>query len=411
LSFQDKLRNYARVILIHGLGIKQKARPLYIEVYQLEDHGGLIPIIAEEAYRLGVKTVDIRCRYPMFERAMFRHAPEGHKTYEPEWITARAKEIVKRDGAYLALHGNGDLGIMDDVDSNLPGALQSVRRKARGPLTKRHMSMLQPWCLVDVPTEAWAKKLGMSIDELWEFLFHITGADLDDPVGYALEVNESLKRRTELLNELRIRTLHFVGDGTDLKVGLSSRARWQGGSKKDEEGVWFEPNWPSFEVYTTPDWRKTEGKVRMTMPVSVSGPVVSGLHVSFKGGRATYFSTWEGADTFKALISTDKGAAQLGEIALVGLDSPLSKYSKPHFCGLLDENKRCHLAFGSAYASALKGGPTASKKELAELGCNTSDVHQDMMISDESTSIFALDAKGKQIAQIMKGGHWVGELL
>jgi len=300
---------------------------------------------------------------------------------------------------------------MDDVDPKYPSGFRSAYFKANEPLTKRRMKMLQPWSVLDVPTLAWAKKLDMSVGDLWEFLFTITGATRADSVGvgYALEVSNTLHRRCKLLNDLHAHTLLFVGDETFLMVGLSPKARWIGGRKQDEEGTWFGPNWPSFEVFTTPDWRLTDGKVRITMPSTLEGPIVEGLHVTFQEGRIVDFHASKGADAFRALTSHDVGAAQLGEIALVGLDSPLSSYEEPHFCVLLDENKRCHMAFGGAYSAALEGGASASAQKLAKLGCNVSEIHHDMMISDETTSVFALDATGVQLAQLMQNGRWLGE--
>lgn len=409
LSFEDKLRNYARIGLMYGLGFDQKVRPLYIESYQIEDHGYLIPMLAQEAYKLGAPIVDVRYRYPELERAMFLHAPDEHKFHEPSWVTARAKDIVESNGGRIALDGNGSLGVMDDVDPKYPSGFQSAYFKANEPLTTRRMKMLQPWNLLEVPTLAWANKLNMGIDDLWEFLFMITGAAQVNGVEYALGVSRALDRRCELLNALHIRTLHFVGEGTDLKVGLSPKAQWLGGRKQSEDGTWFGPNWPSFEVYTTPDYRMTEGIVRVTMPSALHGPIVEGLSVEFSEGRAICFEADKGAEAFRSLISHDDGACRLGEIALVGLDSPLSSYVEPHFSVMLDENKRCHMAFGRAYAAALEGGAGASPEELSDLGCNHSEIHHDMMISDESTSVFALDADGKRLAQLMQNGRWLND--
>lgn len=147
------------------------------------------------------------------------------------------------------------------------------------------------------------------------------------------------------------------------------------------------------------------------MPSVLHGPIVEGLEVYFSEGRATEFSATKGSEAFRSLIEHDESACQLGEIALVGLDSPLSSYEEPHFCGMLDENKRCHMAFGGAYAAALEGGREASKEELAALGCNKSEIHHDMMISDKTTSVTALNSKGQTIARLMEYGRWTEEFL
>ncbi|OGG45680.1 hypothetical protein A2673_03950 [Candidatus Kaiserbacteria bacterium RIFCSPHIGHO2_01_FULL_50_13] len=410
LSFDEKLRNYARIGLVN-LGYDQKIRPLYVESFQLEDHGNFIPMLAREAYALGADIVDVHYDYPELEREQFLGAPEEKKLYVAFHVTCRAKEIVDRGGARLALNGNGEFGVFDDLDPKYPVGYKGAKFKANEPLTTRRMKMLQPWSILDVPTTSWANKLGMTVENLWEFLFHITGADREDGPAYAVSVSDMLHKRCDLLNALHMDTLHFVGNGTDFKVGLSKKARWLGGRKQGEDGVWFEPNWPSFEVFTTPDWRRTEGKVRITLPTCIHGPIADGISVRFSEGRIVDFSAEKGSDVFKSLIGHDKGSSMLGEIALVGLDSPLSKYKEPHFCIMLDENKRCHMAVGKAYAACLEGGTTMSKEELDELGCNTltDEIHHDMMISDETTSVFALDAEGKKSTQLIKDGHWVSE--
>jgi aminopeptidase len=357
---------------------------------------------------MGVKYVDVHFESPQLERAQFLYAPEAYKLYVPFYVKVRAEQIVDRDGARLALMGNGDLSVMDDVDPKYTSGFKGAKYKANEPLTSRRMAGLQPWSILDVPTRAWANKLGISIEELWEFLFEVSGANRIDGENYPIEVSNMLHKRCELLDRLQIETLHFNGEGVNLKVGLSKKARWVGGRKKAEDGTWFEANWPSFEVFTTPDWSKTEGTARITIPTNINGPVVEGLEMTFVKGRIVKFSAKKNEKVFKALLEQHEAAPQLGEIALVGLDSPLSKYTEPHFCGMLDENKRCHMAVGDAYKMCLDIDPKAPDEEFKKVGWNDTQnaVHHDMMISDETTSLVAIGYDGKK-TQLMKDGHWL----
>jgi aminopeptidase len=411
-TFEDNMREYARIALQYGLGFDQRIRPLYINA-TAPDTEGFVAILAEEAYRMGVPHVEAIYRDARFDRAQFKFAQDENQLYVPQWVSARAAEIVANDGAFLAINGNGGLGIFNDVDPRLPSAFRSATMKANEPLTSRRMAMQQPWNIIDVPTEAWAKALGTTTDALWQFLFKICGADRENGVAYAMGNSETLHKRCELLNTLNIKELWFYGsgEGTNLTVGLSPAAKWLGGRKQDAHGVWFWPNWPSFEVFTTPDWRRTDGWVRVTMPSNLSGQIVDGVFLHFKEGRIIDASAKKGQDALRSLIGTDVGAAQLGEIAMVGLDAPLSAHVDPHLCVLLDENKRCHLAVGRAYAAALRGGPDMSEAELEELGCNgfganLSNVHHDMMISDESTRVIALGYDRRE-THLMAQGHWL----
>jgi len=49
-----------------------------------------------------------------------------------------------------------------------------------------------------------------------------------------------------------------------------------------------------------------------------------------------------------------------------------------------------------------------SPAELAEIGCNQSDTHHDIMISDSETDVFALCADGRHV-QVIEGGQWTPE--
>jgi aminopeptidase len=115
------------------------------------------------------------------------------------------------------------------------------------------------------------------------------------------------------------------------------------------------------------------------------------------------FSAEAGGEAFVALINTDEGARQLGEVALVGIDSPVFT------CGLifneilLDENAGCHIALGSAYKSCIEDAQESSVEELRALGVNESKVHTDFMISNEGTDVDALTVQGKVVPIIRAG--------
>jgi aminopeptidase len=135
----------------------------------------------------------------------------------------------------------------------------------------------------------------------------------------------------------------------------------------------------------------------------VNGVLVKDLVLTFDKGIITKFEASEGGDSFAALIGTDEGAKRLGEVALVGLDSPVYQTGRIFNEILLDENACCHVAIGSAYKTKLKGGPEMTDQELAEVGCNKSDVHTDFMISSDQVDVTATGYDGKVTPIIMKG--------
>src|SRR5262249_47728684 len=149
--------------------------------------------------------------------------------------------------------------------------------------------------------------------------------------------------RDQSLTKLKIKELHFVGPETDFKVYLSPKAKFKGGDEEGPYGAKFEPNIPTEECFTTPDRRLTEGKVKVTRPIVLNGQRIEGLRLEFKQGKLVHFTATKGADTFRSYIDNDEGARYLGEVALVGIDSPVYQSGLVFEEILFDENAACHI--------------------------------------------------------------------
>ena len=80
-----------------------------------------------------------------------------------------------------------------------------------------------------------------------------------------------MKPRAATLDGCRFDAVRFRGPGTDLTVGLMPASRWRSAGFETTDGIRHMPNIPTEEVFTTPDWRRTEGFVRSTLPLSVTG--------------------------------------------------------------------------------------------------------------------------------------------
>ena len=205
---------------------------------------------------------------------------------------------------------------------------------------------------------------------------------------------------------MKIKELHFTGKGTDLTVGLSENAIFKGGTDESPRGVPFEPNIPTEEVFTTPDYRVTRGRVQTTRPFLINGKLITDLSLEFTDGEISSFSATNGEDTFREYINSDEGSKRLGEVALVGVDSPVYQSGLVYQEILFDENAACHIAVGSAYKFCIDGGDTMTKEELTAIGCNESTVHTDMMISSEEVDVTAKTYSGETV-ELIKAGKWV----
>jgi len=193
--------------------------------------------------------------------------------------------------------------------------------------------------------------------------------------------------------------LRFEGPGTDLTVGLLPTSQFAGEAPGSTtvDGVVFNPNLPTEEVFTTPDPTRTEGVVTATKPLDVDGTVVRGLRVRFEGGRAVQIDADENADVLRARVDKDDGAARLGEVALVDREGRIGKTGTVFFNTLLDENAASHVALGNAYAAPV-GAEDRDR-------INESAIHIDFMIGSDAVAVTGRTRSGGDVP-VLRDGTW-----
>lgn len=413
-DFERCLDRYAEILVRHGAGLRPD-QDLFIHAEVA--HRELALRVAEKAYDAGAGHVDIRFADPRQVEQMIRRSRlerlETYHTAETAWLN----QTLDRYGALISLRGDENPRLLPALAESHPDrhAVYTRGASTKGRAFSNHgvNRSLCPWVVAGGATRGWAKIVFPDLDseealqELWRWIFRFTSADRDDAVERLAEKDRRLHGRRRLLDDLVIRELHVVGPGTDLRVGLSDAARWLGGSKTTVSGQAFNANVPSEENFTTPDRRRTEGSLRATMPFRTkSGVLVEDLEMRFEAGRLTEFTAGRGAEGFRRWIDTDDGARYLGEIALVGKDSPIAGSGLFFEHTLFDENAWPHAAVGQAYSTALRGGESMSQERLEELGANSSAIHTDIMFGSPEVSIAATDSARGEVLLIDRG-KWV----
>ena len=377
----------------------------------------LVGLAAEAFYRRGARYVDYHVSLPRVDRAHVELGSPQRLTFVPGWRAVQIDQLVDSKGCMLAfrsqdepdLYEGFDAAGMQRVNEMTVARREAVKRWSEEGVLQRQVA----WCLAGPPSPKWAAKVypelapDHAVAALWREIFRMTFADQENCGQLWSEHLDRLARRSQLLNGMAIRELHFVNEakGTDLKVGLSSEARWVSGRKETASGIEVCLNIPTFEVFTTPDWRQTSGTVGLTRPAMINGSLVEGLRLRFEQGEIVEVQAERNGAAYEALISTDPSARRLGEVALVGVDSPIFQSGRVFQHTLYDENAACHIATGMAYTVGIENGDQLAPERLDEIGFNRkAKTHQDVMISDETTTV---RADGRVI---LEQGRWVGEL-
>ena len=410
-DLSESLGRYAQLIVAHGLNVQPgQLVQVMSEVY----HRPLLQALVSEMYQRGAGFVHVELSDPLLQRARIQGSRAEFLSSTPAFYTAKFRELVDTEAANLKVLGPEFPDYLSDLD---PQAVNQVRKAtyqaAKHFYTEGIERSKVHWCVVAAATPAWAMRVFPHLSEsaavlrLWEEIFRICRVDKPDFMERWDLHNQILTRRAQELTALNIRQLRFIGPGTDLVVGLSERAVFCGGSAHSPKGHSFEPNLPTEECFTTPDCRLTNGIVSATRPFLVNGTMVKGLVITFKDGEISHFECSAGKAALEAYLKSDAGAKKLGEVALVGTDSPIFQSGLVFEEILFDENAACHIAVGSAYKSCLEGGADLSEAQCREIGCNSSSVHTDIMISSEQVDVRATLANG-ELLTLIEQGRWVG---
>jgi aminopeptidase len=229
------------------------------------------------------------------------------------------------------------------------------------------------WTLGLYGTDAMAAEAGMSIEDYWQQIIHACFLDEPDPIARWREVCGELERARERLDEMEIERVHVEGEDADLWVTVGERRRWLGGRGR---------NIPSFELFTSPDWRGTEGWIRFDQPLYRYGNLVKGISLVFADGRVVEARAEENEPILREMVAT-AGADRVGEFSLT--DRRFSRITRFMAQTLYDENVggphgNTHIALGRSYQDAFDGDPAeVGASEWERLGFNSSSVHTDIV--------------------------------
>lgn len=387
------LENYADVLVNYGLnngkGIKKGevvmlsggeiTKPLYFEVYKkIIEKGGHV-----------ISNYGISDPHYSTAKIFYEKASKKQIEFFPE---AYYKGLIETLDHSIYIIGEEDPELFKNTDPK--------KMMRRGEAMKPWIQWRKEkenkgdfsWTLCKYGTEKGAQAANMSLKQYWNQIIKACYLRDENPVQTWKSIQKEVQKNVRKLNNMSIDTLHVVGDDVDLRIKLPEKYGWKAASGS---------NIPSFEVFTSPDWRGTEGWIRFNQPLYRYGNIIKGIYLEFKKGRVVKATASKNEKLLKEMIAT-KNADKLGEFSLT--DARHSQITKPMADTLFDENMggkygNTHIALGMAFYDCYSGDPSeVSEEKWEKMGYNFSSVHTDIIsTTDRTVTATLLDGAEKVI--------------
>ena len=414
---QKMLRKYAEMAVKTGINIQ----PNQTLVIRCPIHGAeFARECALVAYEAGAKEAVVFYSDEQFSRIRMDKTSKEVLCDIKEYQKIQMLNYINTDGgaAFLSI-GGSDPEIYKGLDMEKIDEAAKAASKAQEDYRDYTMNSRVQWCVVAIPSEAWATKVfpdldtDAAVEKLWQTIFKVSRLE-GDPAQNWKEYTDKQMARREKLNSLNLKTVHLTSaNGTDLYVGLAEDCVWGGGKDITTggrpytvAGTPFIANMPTEEIFTAPHKDRVDGIVYGTKPYVYNGSLIDEFVMTFKDGKVVDYDAKVGKDLLKSLLETDEGASRIGEVALVSSSSPINKENILFYNTLFDENAACHIAFGEGYPGTVVGGEKMSEEQLLAKGVNQSVIHEDVMIGSADMKITGICENGETVT-LFENGEWV----
>ena len=383
LQLDDNLlKKYAQVMvkyaLNNGQGINRGDTVFLIGQECTKD---LFLAIAKEIYAAGGNVITNylpnNTRENSLPRFLLKNGTDEQIGFfaKPYW-----QGIVDAADHLLFIISEPDIHYLEGLPSSKISMMNSARAPYMAMREKKEQAGKLSWSLCLYGTESMAKEAGLSLEEYWEQIIEACYLREDDPVMKWKAVQREIEEIKDKLDDLQIEKLHIKGTDVDLEVKIGQHRKWLSGGGK---------NIPSFEIFTSPDWRGTDGSISFNQPLYYSGKRISGVSLHFENGLVVASSATENEDALKEMIAQEN-ADKVGEFSLT--DKRHSRITKFMATTLFDENTggefgNTHIALGNAYKDTFTGDMSkVTDEQWADMGYNSCPkVHTDIISTSDRT--------------------------
>ncbi|UPA17602.1 aminopeptidase [Borrelia puertoricensis] len=404
------LIKYAELIILKGINLQKNQCVLItgsIENYEF------LKILAQKAYEYGAKYVELNIEDTDILKTRLKSSPEDLLEFIPDFKHKFFEEMINEKWAKIRIDNTENLDTLKDNDSKKISkyfkALNIASRKVSSAIMNNELA----WCIICAPGPKWAAKVlnkpenQETLEEFFKIQKKIMLLDSKDPIKAWEDHGKKLHQRCEILNELKLEKIIFKNQKTNLEIYLLESSIWTGGSEKIRgTDIEFNANMPTEEIFTTPNYKRTNGIMYVTRPITVLGNLITGIWLEFRDGKVINFGcdNEHSRNILKKHMETDIQAQYIGEVALVDCNSTIYQSGLTFYNILYDENASCHIALGNAYPSCLNNGQELkTDDEKLDYGCNVSLIHTDFMIGSNDINVIGIDKSNKEHTIIQNG--------
>ena len=265
---KSKLKKYAELIVQVGANVQSGQDVL---IYAGVEQKQLVTYVVSECYKRKARRVEVN--WECDEISKIKYKKESIKTL------SEVSEITHAKQRYMC----DKLPVMIYIESSDPDALKGVNQGKIAKIRQNQYPVLKPyrdqrenkyqWVIVGASSKAWAKKVfpnlptNKAVEALWDAIMKTSRCD-EDPIKAWEKHNANLAKRTNYLNSLKLDYLHYTNKkGTDFKVWLLPNVKWEaGGERTLGSNIYYNPNIPTEECFTSPAKGKAKGIVYSTKP-------------------------------------------------------------------------------------------------------------------------------------------------
>ena len=244
-----------------------------------------------------------------------------------EFIPKEYKEWeIKSKTHSIWIYAEADKHELDWIDTSKIMKRIKANKPYRELLDKKKRNWEFSWTLLLYGTQAMADEVNLSLKEYREEIIKACFLDFEDPISERKKQMKVIEKYINKLDILPIESLHILWKDVDLNVKIWLDRKWMS---------WRWVNIPSFEIFTSPDRRHTQWRIKFSQPLYRYWSLIKWIELTFKDWKVTKATAEENNKLLQEMIKIEN-MDKLWEFSLT--DKRTSRITKFMWETLYDEN-------------------------------------------------------------------------